>query len=328
MTTIYLVRHAEAEGNLYRILHGCYNSTITPRGYRQLSALKRRFLDIPLDRVYSSDLFRAQTTAAALSVPKGLTTILTPGLREIHAGAWEERTWAELAREEPEMNYNFNKAPDLWHAEGSETFAQVRDRIVAAVQAIAAENPGKTVAAVSHGAALRTLLGTLQGLSLREIGTTGHCDNTAVSKLEAEGDQIRVVYRDDASHLPPALSTFAGQDWHKSDKATEPGLWFRREGEGSLTAMLEEAEAGRLEFHLEPDCLWIDRYELWPDFRGKKYGIQPMGQAVQYARDHGRPCIRMALPPELGGFFAKYGMVPRENGVWELDIRLILRDIP
>ena len=92
--------------------------------------------------------------------------------------------------------------------------------------------------------------------------------------------------------------------------------------------MLEEAEAGRLEFHLEPDCLWIDRYELWPDFRGKKYGIQPMGQAVQYARDHGRPCIRMALPPELGGFFAKYGMVPRENGVWELDIRLILRDIP
>lgn len=26
MTTIYLVRHAEAEGNLYRIAHGHYNS--------------------------------------------------------------------------------------------------------------------------------------------------------------------------------------------------------------------------------------------------------------------------------------------------------------
>ena len=328
MTKIYLVRHAEAEGNLYRILHGQYNSTITPQGYRQLSALKRRFLDIPLDRVYASDLFRAQTTAAALAGPKGLTTILTPGLREIHAGAWEERTWAELARQEPEMNYNFNKAPDLWHAEGSETFAQVRDRFLAALRTIAAENPGRTVACVSHGAALRTLLGTLQGLSLREIGATGHGDNTAVSLLEAEGADIRVVYRDDAGHLPPALSTFAGQGWHKSDKATEPGLWFRREGEGDLRAMLEDEEAGRIAFHLEPDCLQIDRYELEPAFRGKKYGIQPMGQAVQYARDHGRSWVRLTPPPELRGFFEKYGLTPRGDGTWELDIRLVLRPIP
>ena len=29
MTTIYLVRHAEAEGNLYRIAHGHYNSWMT-----------------------------------------------------------------------------------------------------------------------------------------------------------------------------------------------------------------------------------------------------------------------------------------------------------
>ena len=32
MTTIYLIRHAEAEGNRYRRAHGWYNSTITDRG--------------------------------------------------------------------------------------------------------------------------------------------------------------------------------------------------------------------------------------------------------------------------------------------------------
>ena len=47
MTTIYLIRHAEAEGNLYRLAHGQYNSTLTPRGYRQLSVLRRRFQDRP-----------------------------------------------------------------------------------------------------------------------------------------------------------------------------------------------------------------------------------------------------------------------------------------
>ena len=48
MTTIYLVRHAEAEGNLYRIAHGHYNSCITDdRGCRQIRALAERFRDVP-----------------------------------------------------------------------------------------------------------------------------------------------------------------------------------------------------------------------------------------------------------------------------------------
>ena len=32
MTTIYLIRHAEAEGNIYRRIHGQYEGRITPRG--------------------------------------------------------------------------------------------------------------------------------------------------------------------------------------------------------------------------------------------------------------------------------------------------------
>ena len=35
MTTVYLIRHAEAEGNLYRIAQGQANSSITDRGERQ-----------------------------------------------------------------------------------------------------------------------------------------------------------------------------------------------------------------------------------------------------------------------------------------------------
>ncbi len=39
MTTIYLIRHAEAEGNLYRRIHGQYDSLVTKRGYKQIAAL-------------------------------------------------------------------------------------------------------------------------------------------------------------------------------------------------------------------------------------------------------------------------------------------------
>ena len=41
MTRIYLVRHDQSEGNLYRRAHGRYDSLVTPQGYAQLEALKQ-----------------------------------------------------------------------------------------------------------------------------------------------------------------------------------------------------------------------------------------------------------------------------------------------
>ena len=90
MTTLYLIRHAEAEGNLYRRIHGQYNSLITDNGYRQIQALQKRFADVPIDAVYSSDLFRTMTTARAIYVPKGLPLQTRADLRELGMGEWED----------------------------------------------------------------------------------------------------------------------------------------------------------------------------------------------------------------------------------------------
>ena len=43
MTRIYLVRHAQSEGNFYRRAHGMYNSMLTPQGRIQLEALKKQW---------------------------------------------------------------------------------------------------------------------------------------------------------------------------------------------------------------------------------------------------------------------------------------------
>ena len=47
MTKIYLIRHGEAEGNLYRIWQGSSEGKITPRGELQLEALAERFQNVP-----------------------------------------------------------------------------------------------------------------------------------------------------------------------------------------------------------------------------------------------------------------------------------------
>ena len=83
MTRIYLIRHAEAEGNLYRIAQGQSNSILTDRGWRQVKALEKRFADIQIDAVYSSDLYRTCATASALYQPRNLPLHRTKALREI-----------------------------------------------------------------------------------------------------------------------------------------------------------------------------------------------------------------------------------------------------
>ena len=58
MTRLYLIRHAEADGNLYRVAHGHCNGLITNyRGYQQIDALRERFRKVDIDAVYISDLY-------------------------------------------------------------------------------------------------------------------------------------------------------------------------------------------------------------------------------------------------------------------------------
>ena len=182
MTTIYLIRHAEAEGNLYRIAQGQANSSITDRGERQIQALARRFADIPIDAVYASDLYRTCATASAIYKPKGLPLHRRRDLREICVGVWEEKTWGEIARQDPAQLENFNHRLHLWHVEGAETPQAVQTRLLAAVRDIAAANDGKTAAVFSHGCAIRLLLAALQGIPLEELGKTPTGSNTEIGR--------------------------------------------------------------------------------------------------------------------------------------------------
>lgn len=225
MTTIYLIRHAEAEGNLYRIAQGQHESILTDRGWRQVQALERRFEGVHIDAVYTSDLYRTCATASAICRPRDLKPIRRKDLREICVGDWEQRTWGEIYRRTPAQMADFSTHPERWYVEGAETPAQVRERMLAALQEIAAENDGKTVAVFSHGYAIRMVLAALQGMTLAEAGTTPHGDNTAVSLLEASHGVLRVIWRDDNAHLQTP-EFLAGEKVRRRATALEPGLWF------------------------------------------------------------------------------------------------------
>ena len=333
MTTIYLIRHAEAEGNLYRIAQGQHESSLTDRGRRQVQALERRFAGVRIDAVYASDLYRTRATAAAIYKPKGLPLHPAPGLREICVGDWEGRTWGDIARQYPQEMADFGSRMDRWSIPGAETPAQVLARVRGTVEDIARENPGRTLALFSHGYAIRLLLANLQGISLRDTGEkspTG--DNTAVSLLEWNGESLRVVWQNDNSHLKTP-EYLAGEKPARAKRAfaLEPGLWFRvpplsrweeaRPIDAPLTleGYLGEEPVGLLQ--LDPASGRVLLVYVRPEFRRRGFGVQLMGQAVLRVREQGGETLSALFSGGEGEEFLRdCGFAPKggeDRTLWE-----------
>ena len=212
MTKIYLIRHAEAEGNFYRRAQGHYDAPLTDRGLKQAAALGERFREIPLDAVYASDLRRARRTAQAVADVRGLTVQTEPDLREMGLGIWEDLPWGNLMEDYAEQYELFSTDTDLWEIEGAETNAAVRERMMAALKRLAERHEGQTIAAVSHGMALRGLFSVLPDHT-GETKVPAHSENTAVSVVHAEDGELRLVSHNDFEHLPPELRTVTWQTW-------------------------------------------------------------------------------------------------------------------
>ena len=259
MTRVYLIRHAEAEGNIYRRAQGQWDGAVSAKGLRQIAALAERFRTEPLDALYTSDLARTRCTAGAITKYHALEMRLEPRLREISLGPWEDVPFGDLLYRDPVQMHAFNDDPAAWRVEGAETFPALTERICGVVTELAARHDGQTIVCVSHGMAIRSLIADVEGVPSKEIHRVPHGDNTAVTLLEAEGETLRVVYANDASHLTPEISTFARQSWWKA-----PG-----------TVDLNNVRFQRLDPAKYPGVYTSFYEKTWRDVHGSLDGFQP-----------------------------------------------------
>jgi len=225
MTRVYIIRHAEAEGNLYRRIHGWYDSRVTDKGLLQIAALERRFRDIPVDAAYASDLRRTQLTAQAVVRPRGMKLNIDPDLKEIGMGRYEDKTFGDMAFHDPWDFQLFLSCSPHWDPEGGESFEAVGRRVCAALFRIAQAHPDRTVAIFTHGTAIRCLLSAVRGKHPSQLPELRHSENTGVSCLEIEDGRVHIVFENDASHLPAELTTLSSLD--RERRAALPQVWFR-----------------------------------------------------------------------------------------------------
>ena len=92
MTTLLLARHGETDWNRELRIQGSSDIGLNDLGRAQAHALAQELEHVELDAIYSSDLSRAQATAAAVAASHGLEVRLDARLRERSFGSWEGLT--------------------------------------------------------------------------------------------------------------------------------------------------------------------------------------------------------------------------------------------
>lgn len=332
MTQIYLIRHTQAEGNLYKVMQGHWDGDVTELGLREIDALAERFKNIKMDAVYSSDLYRTCLTAKALTKYNDLQVIRDRRFREINMGSLEGCFFGNAVKNEPDSMNKFMHSPWEWYWEGAETLKQVAERAVPAVKELAERHAGQTLAIVSHGITIRCILTGLLNLPLNGPEMAPIVGNTSVTKLCYDGETFRLEYLNDCTHLDVLqLSDWMQRDIirHESfDPASDPAYYnhcyretwaaahsgnmhgfspetylnaaiqhYRRDKDAVLRLYYEDKIAGLVDLDgmrgIHAGYGWISLLYLEPEFRHRNLGIQALGRALMYYRKRGNSAIRL-----------------------------------
>lgn len=154
---LYLVRHAESEGNAGKIMQGAGEYPLSERGRIQSRAAAVAIDSISPTLVVASDLARARDTAL---LSAGRVDLIEPRLRERSAGLWEGQPRSALEAAHPGALED-----DALRPGGFETVEDVVTRMRAAVTELS--DRAGVVLAITHGAVLRLLEKDLGGPGAR-----------------------------------------------------------------------------------------------------------------------------------------------------------------
>lgn len=155
-----LLRHGETE--LGGGLRGSLDDALTATGWAQLRGAV--VAGGPWDRLISSPLQRCARFAEELAAQQALPLSLEPDLQELHFGAWEGRSSAELMQTQATELGLFWSDPYAFTPPEGEPLLAFEARVVGAVRRLQARYAGEHLLLITHGGVIRLLLARARGL--------------------------------------------------------------------------------------------------------------------------------------------------------------------
>ncbi|MBT9490458.1 MAG: histidine phosphatase family protein [Rubrivivax sp.] len=204
MTDFLLIRHGETDYNRQYRFQGHIDVPLNATGHGQAERLGQRLRDEPIDLLVASDLQRARETAAPLLRLRPLQAQVDPQWREQAFGVLEGLEVPKVPQTHPELWAAWSRHEADHAPPGGESNRQFHARVLSALGALAAAQPGARIAVFTHGGVLDMVWRHAHGLPL---GGPRDCaiPNTGINRVRwadaPAGGALQILQWADDAHL-------------------------------------------------------------------------------------------------------------------------------
>ena len=201
MLRLILVRHGETERNFEARLQGRKSDIpLNEKGRKQAHYLGLALRGEKLEAIYSSPLKRALDTAQAISAHHHLEVQIDHALAEIDMGFIDGLDLSEVKENQKDFWKRWHQEDYSVALPGGESLLQVQQRAWGAVQGIIKRHREGSVAVVSHGISLQTIITTILGAPL-SIFIRFHLGVASITILHIDDNRTSLVILNDTCHL-------------------------------------------------------------------------------------------------------------------------------
>ncbi|MEN1759089.1 histidine phosphatase family protein [Anoxynatronum sibiricum] len=202
MTTIFLMRHGQTEWNVAERFQGSGDSPLTDLGKQEALKAGERLKVTKLSAIYASPRQRAMETAGLVASWHQLPVIPLPDVSEISLGSWEGKHYEEIRTIDPTGYEAFFRQPEAFQGtDGGEDFADVRQRAVNALEALANKHTNTKILVVSHAITIRVLLTHYLNCSINHLWEVAKIRQTSLSEIRFNAKGIQVGLLGCTAHL-------------------------------------------------------------------------------------------------------------------------------
>ena len=152
---LHLCRHGEVDPRWHGRIYGGLDVELAEAGRARFEALAAELREVELAAIYASPLSRALHGAQTIAREHELEVSVDERLREIDRGDWSGVEVDELERRWPGASRGYLDDPDAYDAHGGESHADLRARIVPALEEIAERHARTEVLIVCHAQVMR-----------------------------------------------------------------------------------------------------------------------------------------------------------------------------
>ena len=188
---IYLTRHGQTEWNRADRVQGIMDSPLTQEGIEMAELLRESSKNIKFDKVYSSDLKRAEDTAKIVAPDNEI--ISTPYLREIDVGNWSGRYFNTLKEEDRELYTTYFNEPHKYKREDGESLYEVMDRVKKFFEGYILNSKDKNVLIVSHGVTIVAILNYVEKIDISDFWENRVLRNATFNIIEYSDGEFKVL---------------------------------------------------------------------------------------------------------------------------------------